>query len=95
MSAKKKIDAAPSRRTAWGARAAAALVAAGLLLAWTVASAVVTRWRHRRLAHHAQQITITTPPEVETAGAAQFWTTAYGTLHRGWWRRPRGRRPRW
>ena len=31
MSAKKKIDAAPSRRTAWGARAAAALVALLLL----------------------------------------------------------------
>lgn len=64
-----------------------ALVAVGLLLAWTVASAAVTRWRHQRLARHAQQITITTPPEVEPAGAAQFWTTAYGTLHRIWWRR--------
>ena len=74
--------------TAWVAqRPWLALVAVVLLLVWTLASAAVTRWRHQRLARHAQQITITTPPEVEPAGAAQFWTTAYGTLHRIWWRR--------
>src|SRR4051812_38855152 len=64
-----------------------ALAAAGLLLAWTAAAAGAARWRHRLLARDAQQITIVAPPEVEPAGAAQFWSTAYGTLHRIWWRR--------
>src|SRR5262249_48632773 len=41
----------------------------------------------QRLTRGAQQITITTPPQVEPAGAAQFWATAYGSLYRSWWRR--------
>jgi hypothetical protein len=64
-----------------------ALVAVAALLAWIVASGLLYRWRHQRLTHYAQQITITTPPEVEPAGAAQFWATAYGSLYRIWWRR--------
>jgi hypothetical protein len=58
-----------------------------VILAWIVGSSLLYRWRHQQLTRHAQQITITTPPEVEPAGAAQFWATAYGSLYRVWWRR--------
>ena len=63
------------------------LVALVVLLAWIVGSGLLYRWRHQRLTRDAQQITITTPPEVDPAGAAQFWATAYGSLYRVWWRR--------
>ena len=63
------------------------LLAVAALLAWIIASALLYRWRHHRLTCHAQQITITTPPEVQAGGAAQFWATAYGSLYRVWWRR--------
>src|SRR6266480_3922642 len=74
------------RIAAWvGHRPWLALIAVAALLAWIVGSGLLVRWRHQRLTRHAQQITITTPPEVEPAGAAQFWTTAYGSLYRVWW----------
>jgi hypothetical protein len=63
-----------------------ALVVAGLVIVWLAVGGALARWRHQRLARHAQQIVITAPPVVEPAGAAQFWTTVYGTLHRA---RPR------
>ncbi|HLL66472.1 MAG TPA: type IV secretion system DNA-binding domain-containing protein [Micromonosporaceae bacterium] len=59
-----------------------ALIAITVLLCWAVATSLVLRWRHARLTRDAQQVTITTPPEVDEAGAAQFWRTVYGTLHR-------------
>src|SRR5438477_9558828 len=37
------------------------LVAVAAVLAWIVGSGLVYRWRHQRLLHGAQQITITTP----------------------------------
>ena len=74
--------------TDWAAhRPWLAVVALAALAGWLVASALVLRWRHRRLTRHAQQITIIAPPEVDPAGASQFWATAYGTLHRVTWRR--------
>jgi hypothetical protein len=72
----------------WLAQRPWLLVMAGTgLLAWTVAAAVLLRWRHARLTLHAQQVTITTPPQVDGAGAAQFWSTVYGALHRTTMRR--------
>jgi hypothetical protein len=64
----------------------AALVVFGGLV-WLACYGQLLGWRHRRLAGGARQVTIVAPPQVEPAGAAQFWTTVYGTLHRGGWRR--------
>jgi energy-coupling factor transporter ATP-binding protein EcfA2 len=63
-------------------------LAIAALLVWIIGTALVRRFRHRRMTRGAQQVTVTTPPEVDPAGAAQFWTTAYGTLHHASWRRP-------
>src|SRR5256884_6735132 len=60
------------------------------LLALAASVAGYTRllgWRHRLLVQHARQANIVPPPEVDPAGAGQFWATVYGTLHRTWWRR--------
>ena len=69
----------------WLAVAAAGVVLA-LVLVGIIGSAVL-RWRHRLLTRHAQQVTVTTPPEVDPAGAPQFWATVYGTVQRSTWRR--------
>src|SRR5262249_47216754 len=59
------------------------------VVGWVAGYGRLLAWRHRLLVRHARQITITPPPEVEPAGAAQFWATVYGSLHRTWWRRLR------
>ena len=64
-----------------------ALVAVTALVVWLVVSSIAARRRQLRLAHGAQQIVVTAPPQVEPASAAQFWMTVYGTLYRVWWRR--------
>jgi hypothetical protein len=64
-----------------------ALVGALLVIVWVAASTALHRWRHQRRVVQARQIVITTPPQVEPAGAGQFWSTVYGSLHRVWWRR--------
>ncbi|MBN1171094.1 MAG: type IV secretion system DNA-binding domain-containing protein [Micromonosporaceae bacterium] len=64
-------------------------VVGGLLVAWAAARAAVIRWRQHRLARGAQEIVITAPPQVDAAGAAQFWTTVSGALRRRRWQRLR------
>ncbi|MBT8226213.1 MAG: type IV secretion system DNA-binding domain-containing protein [Dactylosporangium sp.] len=50
-----------------------AAVALGMLVAATVLRAAVQRWRHHRFQHHAHQITITPPPEVDPDGVHTWW----------------------
>ncbi len=50
-----------------------ALVAVVALLAAHLATLAVGRWRQQRHTRHARLVTITPPPEVDTAGAGVFW----------------------
>jgi hypothetical protein len=82
----------PGRWLDWlvGHRWQAEAVAGAVLLAAVcrmAATLVLSRWRHRRLARGARQVTVLPPPQVDTAGAAQFWAAAHGALHRVGWRR--------
>ncbi|MGV9764972.1 helicase HerA domain-containing protein [Micromonospora tulbaghiae] len=69
-----------------------ALVAVLLIAASYSARTVVAARRHRRMARHAQLITVSPPPEVDAAGAATFWATLAEILHAGWRRRLRNGR---
>jgi hypothetical protein len=57
------------------------------VVGWVAGYVRLLAWRHRLLVRHARQVDIVPPPEVDPAGAGQFWATVYGTLHRTWWRR--------
>jgi hypothetical protein len=63
------------------------LILFALLILWIIVVGLIRRWRHLKLSRNAQQVTVTTPPEVDPAGAAQFWAAVHGTLHRTSWRR--------
>ncbi|WP_349876324.1 type IV secretion system DNA-binding domain-containing protein [Micromonospora sp. HUAS YX12] len=66
-----------------------ALVAVLLIAAGYAARKVLAGRRHRRMARHAQLITVSPPPEVDPAGAATLWATLAEILHTGWRRRLR------
>lgn len=70
-----------------------ALVAVLLFAAGYTARTVVAGCRHARMARHAQLITISPPPEVDSDGAATLWATLAEILHTGWRRRLRDGRP--
>ena len=70
-----------------------ALVGAAAVMGWVAAGGLLARWRHRRMQRGAQTVTVTVPPLVEPAGAAQFWATTYGAVFRVWWRRALGGTP--
>jgi hypothetical protein len=61
--------------------------AAVLVIAWQAGIGAVRRWRHRHLTIHAQQVTITPPPQVEPEGALGWWANLAGLLTAGRWRR--------
>ena len=64
----------------------AAVAIAGLAI-WVAGHVVVSGWRHRHHANHAQLITIAPPPEVDPAGARAVWANLSGTLSPSWRRR--------
>ncbi|NEW36523.1 ATP-binding protein [Nocardia cyriacigeorgica] len=45
---------------------------------------VLGRWRRRRLTAGARQITVLTPPKVDTKGALTFWAHLIGQLRPAW-----------
>jgi hypothetical protein len=67
----------------------AVLLAAGICAAQTAAAGR----RHRRMARHAQLITVNPPPEVDPAGTGVFWATCAEILHSGRRRLLRNDRP--
>ncbi|GIF69362.1 hypothetical protein Ais01nite_73970 [Asanoa ishikariensis] len=69
------------------------LVAVLLLGCGVALRAAVTGRRHVRMAGHAQLITISPPPEVDSDGAATLWATLAEILHTGWRRQLRDGRP--
>jgi hypothetical protein len=58
-----------------------ALVAALLAAGAYAARITVARRRDRRMARHAQWVTVNPPPEVDAAGTVVFWATVAELLH--------------
>lgn len=69
-----------------------ALVAVLLVAVLLITRTVVAACRHRRMARHAQLITVSPPPQVDPAGAATLWATLAEILRPGWRRRLRNGR---
>ncbi|MFY1577359.1 type IV secretory system conjugative DNA transfer family protein [Verrucosispora sp. WMMD703] len=64
-----------------------ATVAAAAGVVAVVAHGRLQIWRQRRRQRHAQQVTITPPPEVEPDSAARWWATCAEILRPAGWRR--------